>query len=265
MVKVFIDPGHGGTDPGAVANGLLEKDITLAIARSLQTALLNQFLNVETRLARTGDQTVSLAERTRAANQWQADFYISVHVNAGGGNGFESYIWNGNFTNKQRTRQIRSAVHQAITSELALRNRGEKEANFHVLRETRMAAVLTENGFIDHHDEAHLMRQVNWIDRVAQAHALGIADAFNLRPKVENVEPSQLYRVVVGAFTDEANARARIQELKEKGYESYLLPYENQEQLFFRVIAGAFRQRENALTQQNKLKNEGFESFILAI
>ena len=58
MVKIYIDPGHGGTDPGAIGNGLREKDVTLAIATRVRNMLVNEYSNATVRMSRTGDQTV---------------------------------------------------------------------------------------------------------------------------------------------------------------------------------------------------------------
>lgn len=76
MVKVFIDPGHGGVDPGAVANGLQEKEITLQLAKEIQKILLNEYENIAIKMSRTTDQTVSLNSRTALANHWNADIFF---------------------------------------------------------------------------------------------------------------------------------------------------------------------------------------------
>lgn len=70
MVKIFIDPGHGGTDSGATGNGLQEKAVTLEIALVLRTILTNEYEGVSVTMSRTSDKTVSLTERTEAANSW---------------------------------------------------------------------------------------------------------------------------------------------------------------------------------------------------
>jgi N-acetylmuramoyl-L-alanine amidase len=93
MVKIFIDPGHCGSDSGAVGNGLEEKNLTLQIATDLNNILLNEYEGVSVMLSRTNDQTFSLSERTIAANNWGADYYLSIHINSGGGTGLESYIY----------------------------------------------------------------------------------------------------------------------------------------------------------------------------
>lgn len=77
---VVIDPGHGGKDPGAVANGLKEKDINLAVSRKLAAVLKEK--GVDVRLTRNSDVYLTLKERTNLANQWNAEVFISIHANA---------------------------------------------------------------------------------------------------------------------------------------------------------------------------------------
>ncbi|MCY8369095.1 N-acetylmuramoyl-L-alanine amidase, partial [Bacillus spizizenii] len=146
MVKIFIDPGHGGSDPGATGNGLQEKTLTLQIALALRTILINEYEGVSLLLSRTSDQYVSLSDRTNAANSWGADFFLSIHINAGGGTGFESYIYPGVGA---PTTTYQSAIHSNVIQAVDFADRGRKTANFHVLRESAMPALLTENGFID--------------------------------------------------------------------------------------------------------------------
>src|SRR5690625_2267880 len=148
MVKIFIDAGHGGSDPGAVGSGLKEKDITLSVALALREILTRRYRGHTLKLSRYTDQTLSLKQRTDLANRWEADYLISIHINAGGGTGFESFIYNGEYPNKRRTNQSRTFIHDEIIRETGFKDRGKKEANFHMLRESSMGAMLTESGFI---------------------------------------------------------------------------------------------------------------------
>lgn len=263
MVKIFIDPGHGGNDPGARGNGLEEKQITLIIGQLIRDYLLENYQDVSVRMSRNTDKTVSLTARTNNANNWGADLYLSVHINAGGGHGFESFIFNGQFKNKSRTEQIRSVIHDLLTSDMSWRDRGKKEANFHVLRETRMPAVLTESGFIDHRADASNMRNNHWLESIASSHAQGIARAFNLKKKIKQPLTDSFYRVVSGSFLSEKNARDKVDVLKKKGYESYILPYAVQNERYYRVIVGAFRDKSNAERRVKQLDSAGFKSFIV--
>lgn len=179
MVKIYLDPGHGGKDSGAIGHGLLEKDITLKLALKTRD-YLQQYNHVDIKMSRTTDKTVSLNERTNAANEWKADYFVSIHINAGGGTGFESFIYN-QLANSSETAKRRSILHGKIAQNNNMRDRGKKKANFHVLRETRMSAVLTENGFIDTASDVTQLKNAAWIDGVARAHAEGIAEIFQLK------------------------------------------------------------------------------------
>ena len=80
MVKVFLDAGHGGHDPGALGNDLREKDINLSVALKVGNILINHSVNVN--YSRTTDVFVELAERARKANNYNADIFVSLHCNA---------------------------------------------------------------------------------------------------------------------------------------------------------------------------------------
>ncbi|WP_234447165.1 N-acetylmuramoyl-L-alanine amidase [Virgibacillus salexigens] len=182
MTKLFIDPGHGGKDPGAVANGIKEKDIVLEIGRKVTDILLSEYEDVEVLMSRTGDSYPTLTERTNEANAWGADLFLSIHINSGGGVGYEDYIYT-TLSDSSKTAKIRDDIHAEIMRKNYMRDRGKKKANFHVLRETNMDAVLTENGFIDNKGDSDKMKSRAWINAVARGHANGIAKAFNLKKK----------------------------------------------------------------------------------
>ncbi len=182
MVKIFVDPGHGGTDPGASGNGLKEKDLTLAISKRIESQLKG-YEGVQVKLSRTSDQTLSLKQRTDAANAWGADYLISVHINAGGGKGYEDFIFNGKVNNK--TIDFQAVIHSEITKMIPeFLNRGKKRNNLHMVRESNMPSILTESGFIDSPDDSKLLKSADFLDRVALGHVNGIAKAFKLKQKV---------------------------------------------------------------------------------
>ncbi|WP_066289818.1 N-acetylmuramoyl-L-alanine amidase family protein [Bacillus sp. FJAT-29937] len=181
MVKVFIDPGHGGTDPGATQNGLFEKNLTLQISKRIQT-MLTAYDNIQVNLSRESDITVSLNERTNMANAWGADFLLSVHINSGGGTGFEDYI---HPSKRQNSASYQEIIHEEIVKQIDLIDRGKKQENFHMLRESNMPAMLTENGFIDNPKDASKLSQSSYIDRIARGHVNGLVKAFKLKEKSE--------------------------------------------------------------------------------
>ncbi|WP_101842561.1 N-acetylmuramoyl-L-alanine amidase [Halobacillus sp. Marseille-P3879] len=178
--KIFIDPGHGGSDSGAEGNGLQEKDLTLEIALQTQGILDHEYEGHSLQLSRTTDQKVSLDDRTDMANNWGADYLVSIHVNAGGGTGFESYTYNGSYPGKDETNRLSGIVHDEIVNQTGFNDRGKKEADFHMVRESAMPAVLTENGFIDNGTDAEYLKSESYLTNIARGHAQGIADALNL-------------------------------------------------------------------------------------
>ncbi len=179
-MKVFIDPGHGGRDSGAVGNGLQEKALVLTISRHIRSMLLNEYENVEVRMSREDDRFIELGERARLANAWRADCFISVHINAGGGAGFESFV---HPSRAARTVQLQQTIHPKIVSEIQVVDRGMKTANFSVLRNTSMPAILTENLFIDNTADAAKLKDNDFLRAIARGHVEGIVSAFNLRRK----------------------------------------------------------------------------------
>lgn len=188
MIKVVLDPGHGGSDPGAVGNGLFEKDLNLTIAKEIRYILLNEYEGVEVKLTRETDLFIDLPTRAMVANDISADFFVSIHINSssGGGTGFESYI--------HETRSLNSTIYQEVIHAEIMKeichddiyDRGKKHANFSVLRRTSMPAVLTENLFINNKHDADKLSDHNFLKKVAKGHANGIAKIFNLKRKTES-------------------------------------------------------------------------------
>ncbi|MED4904133.1 N-acetylmuramoyl-L-alanine amidase [Parageobacillus thermoglucosidasius] len=226
-MKLVLDPGHGGHDPGAVENGLREKDLTLKIALYTRDYINELYEGVEVYLTREEDDFISLSERAEFANRLNADYFCSIHINAGKGKGFESFIYSGSYS-KSKTQALRNVLHDTIISETGFVDRGRKEANLAVLRLTRMPAVLTENGFIDNPSDAALLKSDSNLRKIALAHAHGFARAFGWNPKKkvqtkEKTSNGKLYRVQVGAFSDRKNAERLAEELKKKGYPAIIV------------------------------------------
>lgn len=236
MVKIFIDPGHGGSDPGAVGNGISEKNITLQIANEVQRILKNEYDNILIKMSRTIDKTVSLSDRTNAANSWGADFYLSIHINSGGGTGFESYVYP---AASSQTKKYQKSIHEEIIRQIDLRDRGQKQANFHVLRESHMPAILTENGFIDNATDANKLKSSSYINKIARGHVNGLAKALNLHKKAggsgsngstsnssnknkQKTDPNTLYRVQIGAFGNRKNAEELAERARKAGFPVYI-------------------------------------------
>lgn len=223
MVKVFLDAGHGGKDPGAIGNGLKEKDLNLTIAKKVGEILTNEYENVTVLYSRTIDKTLSLKERTDMANKANANYFFSIHVNAGGGTGYEDYVYNGKI--QSTTEANRTTIHNEVVRVLnkyRIKNRGKKKANFHVLRETKCPAMLVETLFIDNVNDAKFLKNQNFINDISRAYATGIAKALGLKEKPKPKQTDKLYKVQVGAFSKRENAEKLLKELKTKGFDGFI-------------------------------------------
>ncbi|MED4978746.1 N-acetylmuramoyl-L-alanine amidase [Geobacillus stearothermophilus] len=234
MKKIFWDKGHGGSDPGAVANGLQEKVLTHKIVEYATDYLAAHYEGFTQRVSREGDQSLTLDQRADMANKWGADVFVSVHINAGKGTGFEIYA---HPNASPQSIALQNVLHDEILAAMRqfgnITDRGKKRANYAVLRETKMPAVLTENLFIDSNDAKHLKNEA-FLKAVGEAHARGVAKFLGLKekPKVQpkpevktEQKPSdgKLYRVQVGAFADRKNAERLAEELKKKGYPAIIV------------------------------------------
>jgi N-acetylmuramoyl-L-alanine amidase len=189
MKLIAVDPGHGGVDSGAVGNGLYEKNLTLKIGQLLNLKLKPYQCAVT--MTRADDVYKSLDERTNWANSQGADYFISLHHNTfsdPNARGFESYIWNGSVS--QFTYDAQAIIHAEVVKYLkgySVPDRGKKRADFHVLRETHMPAVLLENLFVSNTKDAALLKSDSFLDGLADAITYGLVRCLGLKPDTASV------------------------------------------------------------------------------
>lgn len=172
MSKIFIDPGHGGHDPGAIGKRSREKENVLKVALRLKTLL--EGYGHEVRLSRSTDVFIPLGERARLANNWGADYFFSLHDNSAtaAATGFETFVYNGSVS--ATTLKIQNAVHSSISNQIGIRDRGKKRANFAVLRLSNMPAVLIEYAFISNYSDENIL--INEVEKLALLTAQGIVN-----------------------------------------------------------------------------------------
>ena len=216
MAKVFLSAGHGGSDPGACANGLVEKTINLNTLLTCKSELERHGVTVVT--SRTSDVDDPVQEEVREANLSGADIVVSFHANAGGGDGFEAYYWSSD-SNGRRLAQLS----EKYVKQLGQNSRGCK-AGDHLMfvRETHATAVLFESFFLDNSADKAIG------DTVAEQNAFGVAYAkalleyfgitYKANATAATTTSDKLYRVQVGAFKNRKNAENLMAELKSKGY-----------------------------------------------
>ncbi|WP_262359976.1 N-acetylmuramoyl-L-alanine amidase family protein [Gracilibacillus massiliensis] len=188
LKKIIIDAGHGGHDPGAVGHGLREKDLVLQISKRQQELLFEEGYIVG--VTRAEDNFISLSDRTRAANNWGAELYISNHINAGGGRGAEVFhsIYGG--PSKTLAEEIMKNLSNIFVSRGTKSRQGENGDYYHVIREANMPSVLIEHGFIDNSIDANILKDQDKIEEMARATVDAIKAIFPPENEEVKIKPS---------------------------------------------------------------------------
>ncbi|MCR1897831.1 N-acetylmuramoyl-L-alanine amidase [Irregularibacter muris] len=232
MVKIAIDAGHGLNTAGKrTPDGMKEFEFNVKVAEYLKNELM-KYENVNVLFVHdpTGKRDVPLSERTKKANDWKADLYLSLHANAFGNGGWntaggtETYI---HPITPQRTKDIANIIHGEIIKATGLRNRGVKTADFQVLRGTNMSAVLVEHAFMTNKEEAKLLKDDKFRKDCAKSHATAIASYYKLKKKPETKpelvkDDGKLYKVQIGAFAQKENAEKLKKEMQALGYKPFI-------------------------------------------
>jgi N-acetylmuramoyl-L-alanine amidase len=266
---IMIDPGHGGNDPGAYRGSYVEKRLVLDLSLRLRKYLQDHFV-CQVLMTRMEDSTLSLTQRTDYANRNRADFLISVHFNAftSTARGYEDFVHT-NITDSSSTEKIRSAIHQEVVKQVLTKyripDRGRKKANFHMLRESNMPAVLVETLFVSNADDQKLITNSAWFNDMVVAYGEGIGKGLGLPRKVVAVpkptptKPTgSLFRVQCGAFKDRRNAEALVTRLKSAGFSPFIYTSNG----YYRVQVGAYSSKVNSDNIASRLRSAGFPVFI---
>lgn len=207
--KIVIDPGHGGNDPGAVGpDGTKEKDVNLAVAKLLQKEL-SYFARVL--LTREHDEFRELWERSSLANTAKADLFISVHCNAAedrAANGTETLVYKLGGEAEKLARKVQAS----LVATLKTKDRGVKEKNLHVCRETKMPAILVELGFISHPEEEERLASPDFQKAAARAIAQGVAGYLGVSLQQSEIkEDKSMFKDIAGHWAEsEIKAAAEI-------------------------------------------------------
>ena len=190
---IFLDPGHGGSDSGAVSNGLREKDLTLSVYNKVSSRLASLGYSVLT--SRNTDKDVGLVDRADQANKSNADMFLSIHFNAGGRGasyGIETYYYKARpeYTpaiNKdkhndperlEKSRKLAQKIQQSLVSKTGAYDRGVKRETFAVLRETSIPSILVELGFIDNQEEVNKIKTNEYQEKLADGIVDGIVEYY---------------------------------------------------------------------------------------
>ncbi|MFN0077832.1 MAG: N-acetylmuramoyl-L-alanine amidase [Prosthecobacter sp.] len=195
---VIVDAGHGGHDGGAVANGIIEKNLALDLARRLQRELEAAGLRV--RLTRGGDTFLPLEARAALAGTHQAAAFVSVHLNTDGeghaAEGIETYFaesqplssrqhpQTGSGAKTGTSADFASTVQRMVCTTTKAQNRGTKARSYAVVAQAPCPAVLVECGFITSATESARLKRDAYRDQIAAGIARGVALFLQIQPKL---------------------------------------------------------------------------------
>src|SRR5262249_4201801 len=191
---VVLDPGHGGQDSGAICGGVMEKDLTLDVARRVDRLLDSQ--GIATLMTRLGDSYISLAERAAFGNRTNDSIFISIHFNEDNkpvASGVETYYaahqiasgsslasWLPFFSRtsssspKPESQSLAGFIQEALVARTRSVDRGTQAKQFFVVANVTSPAVLIEGGFITNKNELSKLASEDYRDQLAAAVADGI-------------------------------------------------------------------------------------------
>ena len=219
MPRIFIDPGHSISDPGAVGYEV-ERDLNEKVSKFMNEYLLSNYV-CETKVDPVTNNSLSAV--ANAANNWKADLFVSNHFNAGGGDGYEALVHN-------EDRIPLGKVFEKHVLAAGQNSRGVKlRPNLAVLRLTNMPAVLNEGAFVDNKKDIEDWNDDAELKKLGIAYAEACAEWLKLEKKQATVDPEEddvIYRIQVGAFRNRDYAESLQRTLKSAGFESFIVKSE---------------------------------------
>lgn len=212
--KVFLSAGHGGTDPGASDNGLIEKNINLNILLACRNELVKHGITVVT--SRMKDEDDPVGQEVKEANASGADIAVSFHTNAGGGDGSETYY----YPSSQESKKL-AMLCEKQTLLIGQNSRGIKDGkNLCFVNSTKMTAVLCECAFLDSKDR-DIIISLEKQQAFGIAYAKAILAYFGIEQNTKTV--AKRYTLRVGDYSTEGDAKAMQKKLSYAGFQSVIV------------------------------------------
>lgn len=225
MVKIVLDAGHGlqtagKQTPDGEKEWTFNNAVLLAAKSKLKLYEKVELLRVDDPTGRTD---VPLKIRTGHANAWNADIYVSLHHNANTGvwgnwGGVETYTFEGN-SSTSKANELALLIQPRLVRAMGLRDRGVRKKNLHVLRETKMPAVLIEGGFMDSRTDIGALRNPLMLKAQGEAIADALIDYYHLQlnsSHASELNSSKKFRLVTGIFQSKSDAETSANHLREQ-------------------------------------------------
>ncbi len=252
-MRVMLDAGHGGRDYGAVFMGRREKDDNLKLAQDVGDVLSENGVDVS--YTRTNDVYLTPFERAMKANREGVDYFVSLHRNAfpepNQASGVETFVYDLNGPGAKIAESIGTNMESLGFVNMPVQER----RNLVVLRRTGMPAVLAQVGFIDSTADNELF-DGNY-EGVVQAIAQGILDSVS-PGNIGSVDIGD-YKVQVGVFRVESNARRLVEELVSEGFPAYVVFEDG----YYKVFVGDYQTMEEAVDVEKMLRDNGYATVLI--
>ena len=249
--RVIIDPGHGGSDPGAMYDGRREKDDALRLALAIGSILESQGVDVV--YTRTTDVYDTPLEKSVIANRADGDLFVSIHRNAmpvpGTASGAMTLVYEDEGVPALLAENIQKNLVEAGFADLGIQER----PGLIVLRRTQMPAVLVEAGFIDNPQDNR------FFDQNFQAIAGDVADGIMATIRQLAAGVPEYYQVQVGAYRTRMPADRLAEELQNQGFPAFLV-YDCS---LYKVRVGAFLDMENGIRMEQQLRSQGYPTVLV--
>ena len=249
--RVIIDPGHGGSDPGAMYDGRREKDDAMRLALAIGSILESQGVDVV--YTRTTDVYYTPLEKSVIANRADGDLFVSIHRNAmpvpGTASGAMTLVYEDEGVPALLAENIQKNLVEAGFADLGIQER----PGLIVLRRTQMPAVLVEAGFIDNPQDNR------FFDQNFQAIAGDVADGIMATIRQLAAGVPEYYQVQVGAYRTRMPADRLAEELQNQGFPAFLV-YDGS---LYKVRVGAFLDMENGIRMEQQLRSQGYPTVLV--
>lgn len=210
--KIYINPGHSDKDPGAVGYEK-ERDLNVRTAKYMNAYLRDKYV---CELKKTPGTMGNLYDICKDANNWGADLFVSIHNNAGGGDGYEALIYSSKNENLGK-------IFEKYVKAAGQNSRGVKiRTGLVVLRDTKMPAIINEGAFVDNKKDIEDWNDDTELKKLGIAYAKAAAEYLGLEKKVAAPAPSTekeyIYRVQVGAYSKRTGAETMLKQLQDAGF-----------------------------------------------
>lgn len=249
-VRVILDAGHGGSEPGATYLGRQEKTDTLKLTLAVGNLLARQGIDVL--YTRVDDTYQTPYEKAEIGNRSGADYFVSIHRNAmpvpGSASGSQVLIYENGGAAQTIAESVSEDLVKAGFSDLGIIER----PGLVVLRRTNMPAILVEAGFIDNEKDNQFFDQN--FDGIARAVADGILTG------IRRVEAGPAYyQIQTGAYREQGIARQQLDQLLNQGFPAFLIFQDG----YYKVRVGAFLNMDYAVQMERRLRDYGYSTYMV--